>query len=88
MCLLAYPRVLQKLEFFHCVDSRKQHEAINTDKTNCIIHNYIRNIDLNIGKYISDNDNGEIYTIEKMHNVDIILLNVKVIVILFIILII
>ena len=48
-----------------------------------LTHNVIRNIALSIGKYISDNYYGEISTIDKNAEIDVILLNGQVMVILF-----
>ena len=49
----------------HFIDSIKQHEATNTDINVHIKQNAILNIALNIGKDISDNDYGEVSTIDK-----------------------
>ena len=59
----------------HCIDIRKQQESTDTDINVHIKQNSVRKISLNIGKDISDNDYGEISTIDKMQKMDIILLN-------------
>ena len=41
-------------KIIHCVESRKEHKSSDTDINVFIKHNSIRNIDLNIGKYISE----------------------------------
>ena len=56
---------LKNWQIIHYIDSRKQHEATNTEINVHINKNSIRDIDLNIGKYIGDKDYGEIPTMKK-----------------------
>ena len=73
-------------QIIHCIDSRKTwstYTGINIH----INQNTIRNIALNIGKDISDRNYGSVSKFETMQKLDIILLNGKVTVILYIILI-
>ena len=65
MCLLYYPRVLNNWNIIHCIESRKQQKKSDTDRHVNIKQNFIKNIDLNIGKNISDNNYGSISTIDK-----------------------
>ena len=69
MCLLSYPLGSYKnWQIIHCIDTIKQHKTTSTKINDNIKQNGTRNIDLNIGKEISDNDYGAIYTIEKYIN--------------------
>ena len=52
-------------KIIHCIESIKYHESSDTDTNVCIKRNSVRNIALNIGKYISDNYYGAILTIDK-----------------------
>ena len=49
----------------HCIYCRQQHKSTDTDNDFYIKRNSIRNIHFNIGKYINDNDYGEIITFDK-----------------------
>ena len=44
----------------HYIERRKQQESTENDINGCIKHNTIRNISLNIGEYIGENDYGAI----------------------------
>ena len=70
-------------QIIHCIESRKQHESEDTDINVHIKKNDIRDIALNILKDISDNNYGEVSTIDKIQKMDIILLNGQVTVIIF-----
>ena len=52
-------------KIIHCIDSIKQHQATDTEVNVNIKQNAIRNIALNIGKNISDNDYRAISAIDK-----------------------
>ena len=60
--LLAYSKEVQQLKNIHCIDSRKQRESMNTDTNVITNQNSIINIDLNIGKYISEINYGAVST--------------------------
>ena len=62
---MAYYRVLQHLENYPLYLKYKQHKSTDTEISFHIKHNAIRNIAFKIVKDISDNDYGEISTIEK-----------------------
>ena len=59
----------------HCIDIIKQHETTNTNININIKQNSIRKNASNIDRYISENDYGEMYTIERIENVNIIFFN-------------
>ena len=48
------------MQIIHCIDIKNQHEETNTTINFHIKQNAISNIVLNIGKYFSDNDYGQI----------------------------
>ena len=52
-------------KIIYCIESRKQQESIDTDVYVHIKYNAGKNIALNIGKDISDNNYGEASTIDK-----------------------
>ena len=54
-----------KWSIINCIDSKKQNEATKPDIDVHTNHNYIREISLNIGRDISDNDYGKISTTDK-----------------------
>ena len=62
---MAYLWFYNNWNIIHCIYSRKQTESTDTVINVHIKHNTISNIDLNIGKDISENDYGAISIIDK-----------------------